>query len=72
MLRHYAAKRMLPQRRTELYLAQISMWLVRVMGGNKDAVMTDFMFDPPDDTPPTPEEEAAFFGVVLRKKKESP
>lgn len=42
---HYAAKKMLPHRRLELYLAQIALVLARVNGA-KNVSLTDFLFDP--------------------------
>jgi hypothetical protein len=47
---HYAARRMLPQRRIELYLAQIALMVMRA-GGNTRAKLADFLFDAqePDD-----------------------
>lgn len=41
----YARRRMLPQRRIELYLAQIALLIARTMGGS-DADLSDFLFDP--------------------------
>ena len=69
----YAARRMLPQRRMELYLAQIAMLIARTMGGAKDVDITDFLFDPAEpDVEPTAEEEAAFFDFKPRKPKGNP
>ena len=56
---------MLPQRRLELYLAQIAMLIAKTMGGAQNVRLTDFMFDPagPDIADEmTPEEEAEAFG----------
>lgn len=47
--RLYAGRRMLPGRRVELLLAQIAMLIAQTMGGNKEARLTDFLFDPMDD-----------------------
>ncbi len=44
----YAARKMLPARRLEMYLAQIAHWIASTMGGVKDAPLSDFMFDPLD------------------------
>jgi hypothetical protein len=44
--RAYAAKRMLPMRRVELYLAQIALLVVKTMGGQADAKLSDYLFDP--------------------------
>jgi len=60
----YAAKRMLPARRTELYLAQIAMFIAQSMGGAKNTHLSDYMFDPDDDEAAgeaTADDEAAFF-----------
>lgn len=70
----YAARRMLPMRRIELYLAQIAMVAAKAMGGAKDAKLSDFLFDPEPDAEPEDIEEAsvdeakAFFGFSPRKK----
>ena len=45
----YAARRMLPQRRIEMYLAQIALVVAKCMGGAKDASLADFLFDPEPD-----------------------
>lgn len=67
----YAARRMLPQRRLEIYLAQIAM-LIAVSNGAKDVDITDFLFDPAEpESEPTAEEEAAFFDFKPRKKAEN-
>ncbi len=69
----YAARRMLPSRRVEMYLAQIAMWTAR-MAGAKDVDLADFMFDPSDaegEDEPTAEEEAAFFDFKPRKRGEA-
>lgn len=67
----YAARRMLPQRRTELYLAQIALVVAKAMGGAKDATLGDFLFDPEEDEPEgnaDPLEQAKeFFGFAPRK-----
>ena len=57
---HYAARRMLPQRRIELYLAQIAMLIAQTMGGAADVSLEDFLFDPPpadDDGEPLSDDE---------------
>lgn len=41
----YMRKRKLPQARIESYLAQISFYLVRVMGGNENVTLCDFLLD---------------------------
>lgn len=42
----YAARRMLPTRRLEMYLAQIAFLIARTMGNASEMTMTDFLFDP--------------------------
>lgn len=37
---------MLPQRRLELLLAQVSLVLAKIMGGDKTSTLSDFLFDP--------------------------
>lgn len=46
----YASRKMLPARRMEWYLAQITRWIAMTMGGAKDAKTSDFMmeFEPVD------------------------
>jgi hypothetical protein len=72
----YAGRRMLPQRRIEMYLAQIAQVIVRTMGGRPAAELAEFLFDPqPDpgddmDTEATSAEDvAAFFGASVHRKK---
>lgn len=69
----YAARRMLPQRRIELYLAQIAMLIATTMGGATGKALTDFMFDPPPDEPPEPADDfeaaAQFFKFRPRNVK---
>lgn len=43
----HTARRMLPGRRLELLMAQVSMVLAQV-NGNKDARLAQFLFDPRD------------------------
>ncbi|MBI3150086.1 MAG: hypothetical protein HYZ17_16400 [Betaproteobacteria bacterium] len=62
---HYAARRMLPQRRIELYLAQIAMWSAKA-AGVQNAQLTDFLFDPEDESD-EPADAAAFFKFSPRK-----
>lgn len=65
----YAARRMLPWRRIELQLAQLSQIVAASMGGVKNAKLSDYLFDPEDETGlATAEEEAAFFDFRPRKK----
>ncbi len=69
----YAARRMLPSRRVELYLAQIAMWVARSAGA-RDVDLADFMFDPvgaDGEDEATAEEEAAFFDFKPRNRGEA-
>ena len=43
---HYAARRLLPSRRVEFYLAQIALLIAKTMGGARNATLADFMLDP--------------------------
>lgn len=63
----YASKRMLPQRRIELYLAQIAYYVAR-LDGVRNRGIEDYLFDPETDTvaEPTVEDEIAFFGFNPR------
>lgn len=67
----YAARRMLPQRRIELYLAQIALVVAKASGGAKDAALADFLFDPEDEAPESGadalEQAKEFFGFAPRK-----
>lgn|GEM_PF-2463281 len=70
----YAARRMLPARRVELYLAQIALLIDTRLGSAKDVTLSDYLFDPvepDDDDEPTADEEAAFFAFNPRKPKET-
>lgn len=71
---HYAARKMLPSRRLELYLAQIASVLAQVNGA-KNAQLTDFLFDPPEPEaivgPADPAAAEKFFGFAPRPKKRS-
>jgi hypothetical protein len=73
----YAERRMLPMRRIELLLAQVSLVVAKAMGGVKDASLEDFLFDPDPvgdesdedgDALPTADDIAAFFGGVIVKR----
>lgn len=55
---------MLPMRRMELHLAQIALKIVQTMGGNHDAVLRDYLFDPVEEDESSAEE---FFGFSPRK-----
>ena len=41
----YAARKGLPSRRVELYLAQIAWLIAQTMGGAKESTLADFLFD---------------------------
>ena len=66
----YAARRMLPQRRIEMYLAQIAMLIAKTNGGAAGKGLDDFMLDPPPDEPDEPDDDLAaaveFFGFRPR------
>jgi hypothetical protein len=64
---HYAARKMLPNRRLELYLAQLAMWTAKA-AGVKNVQLTDFLFDHVE-KPDEPADAAAFFQFRPRKKK---
>lgn len=66
LYRAYAQKRMLPTRRLEVQLAQVSLLIAKTMGGVTEAEISDFLFDPEDDTPPDP---VQVFGFSPRNKK---
>lgn len=70
---HYAARRMLPHRKTHMLLAQIALWVARVAGA-KDVTLSDFMLDPIDqveDAEISADDVAAFFGgTVIRTTTE--
>ena len=63
-MQRYAAKRMLPQRRMELYLAQIAL-MVAQGAGARDVKLNDFLFDADE---PEEIEAAEFFGFNPRQK----
>ena len=72
----YEARRMLPGRRLELYLAQVSKVLMRVNGA-KDAQLEHFLFDPAPDPQPQaeglkPDAEAAAEALNFRPRKRPP
>jgi len=67
MYQAYAAKRMLPTRRMEMHLAQLTRVLANVHGN--DMTTADYLFDARDlEAPATAEEAQAFFGFAPRKK----
>jgi hypothetical protein len=70
----YDARRGLPLRRIELYLAQIAMYVVQMASG-KQQRLDDFIFKPradeasgDADDEPTLEDIAAQFGGVVHRK----
>lgn len=70
----YAARRMLPGRRLELLLAQVSMLIAQTMGGAKNVALRDFMFEPREQEPDndgelSAEDVAAFFKATLVKPR---
>jgi len=54
----YAARRMLPTRRMEFYLAQIAMLIAKTMGNQPEATLADYLFDPDDDGADLDDEDA--------------
>lgn len=64
----YARRRMLPQRRIELYLAQIAMLIAQTMGGSNSG-LSDFLFDPkPEPNEIDVEEVRKAFGYKPSKR----
>ena len=65
----YARRTALPMRRVEMYLAQIALKIVQVMGSNTDSRLVDYMFDPEEDDGAelAPEDAPAYFGFAPRK-----
>lgn len=67
----YAARRMLPTRRFEMYLAQIAFLIARTMGSASEMTMSDFLFDPSEDEPVDDEEAVKqAFGFSPRNRKD--
>lgn len=64
----YASRRMLPWRRIELQLAQLSQIVAATMGGVKNSKLSDYLFDPEDDAEPSAEDEAEFFDFKPHRK----
>jgi len=46
----YAARRMLPWRRMELYMAQLARLIAATLGGDKESTLSDYLFDPVEET----------------------
>lgn len=71
--RHYAAHRMLPQRRIELLLAQIAQLIAAYCGRVPNTRLQDYLFDPQPDHAPSgtgsPEELHRFFDFQPRRKE---
>jgi len=65
----YANRRMLPWRRMELYLAQLTATVSKMMGNN-EVNISDYLFDPVDDDQAAEVDAVAFFAFNPRKKKE--
>ncbi|GGI16450.1 phage tail assembly protein T [Oxalicibacterium faecigallinarum] len=63
----YAVKRMLPQRRQEMYLAQICSVLAQVHS-NTDVSVMDFLFDPVEEIELDEDEVLAHFDFKPRNK----
>lgn len=64
----YAGKRMLPTRRMEMHLAQLTRVLANVHGNEMSTA--DYLFDVRDETvQATAEEAKAYFGFAPRKKR---
>lgn len=69
----YAARRMLPTRRLEFYLAQIAMLIAKTTGNQPEATLADYLFDPDDDGSDDPDDEDAVreaFGFSPRNMKD--
>lgn len=66
----YANRRMLPWRRVELYLGRIALLIAQTMGGAKDAVLADYLFDPEEEIEIDSRNAAEFFGYAPRNTKE--
>ena len=62
----FAARRLLPWRRIELMLAQLTMYVAVTMGGAKNCKISDFLFDVDGHEEPTADEELAYFGFQPR------
>ena len=65
---NYAARKMLPHRRVEMYLAQIALLIAKTMGGRADAVLSDYLFDPVEQEAASTEDAKVFFAFNPRKK----
>lgn len=67
LYQQYAAKRVLPTRRLELYLAQLCSVIAKVHG-NADAEIRDFLLDPIDGDGEETEDVAGAFEFNPRNK----
>lgn len=64
----YASKRMLPQRRIELYMAQLAYYMDRLNGARNRSI-EDYLFDPVSpDAESTAEDEVEFFGFAPKRR----
>jgi hypothetical protein len=61
----YAAKRLLPTRRLEFYLAQIAQLIAITMGGVKDAKLSDYLIEP---APVAVHEDAEVVDIAALRK----
>ncbi len=64
----YAARRMLPTRRLEFYLAQIALLIAKTMGNQPETTLADFLFDP--DASPEDDDMEEAFGFSPRNRKD--
>jgi hypothetical protein len=66
---HYAARHMLPTRRIQMQIAQLTMWSALAAG--KEGSISDYLFEPRDEEPQEadPEQARAFFGFNPVQKR---
>lgn len=62
----YAARKLLPQRRSDLYLAQLALVMAKT-AGNKDVTLQDFLFEIEEEDDSV-EAALEFFGGAERVK----
>lgn len=65
----YAARRMLPTRRMEWYLAQVALGVATTNGAH-EVSLSDFMFDPTSTGEATVQDEIDFFEFKPRNLKQ--